>query len=478
MKKILDVIKRFFAKNTAWKLLSLAIAIGLWISVMTALNPTETKTFTVPITLTNEEALMNRGYAVLNKQDLLDTKVDVKVTGTRGAIDELSKRTNSNMLIANVDLQEIEIDSSMALPQNISISIVPKISNVQLYSYEISSFNPTFINVSVDTVAEKSFKIKTNLMGSLPEGYVAQEPVYNVSEVLVRGSAKKLEQVNEIIATINIDGVEDSINADVTPVPINAEGQEMTDFAITPSVIQAKVGINKIKTIKVNQPQIKGELHDDLILQGIEWSPKEIQIVGSTDQIEKIKDITLPEIDMSKLLGSDIYTYEVSQYITENANLHLKSGTAKNIVVRVNILGKDGKNLNIPASNVDIVGGEEGQVCKIPDKIIVTVFGSKEDLEKVDNDTAQLKPVLDISNLSIGGHQVPLQLDLPEGVETRTDLSVYVIISEKKSEVVESTTVATTMEAKDDNKEIITESPEAVDEDITENSVDDNNIAQ
>lgn len=477
MKKILDIVKRFFAKNTAWKLLSLAIAIGLWISVMTALNPTETKTFTVPITLANEEALMNRGYAVLNKQELLETKVDVQVTGTRGAIDELSRKTTSNMLVANVDLQEIEIDSSMALPQNISISIVPKISNVQLYSYEISSFNPTFINVSVDSVAEKTLAIKTNLMGSLPEGYVAQEPVYNVSEILVRGSAKRLEQLSDIIATINIDGAEESISADVVPVAIDKNGQEMTDFVLTPAVIQAKVGINKIKTIKINQPAVKGELHDDLILQGIEWSPKEIQVVGTPDEIEKIKDITLPEIDMSKLLGSDIYTYELSRYISENDNLHLKSGTSKNIIVKVNILGKDGKNLTIPASNVDIVGANPNYTSRIPDKIIVTVFGSKEDLAKVNNDTSQLKPTLDVSNLSVGGHQVPLKLELPDGVETRTDLSVYVIISEKTDLVMETTTVITT-EAKEHNSEATTENPEQLDEEMTENVAEVNKITE
>lgn len=477
MKKILDIVKRFFAKNTAWKLLSLAIAIGLWISVMTALNPTETKTFTVPITLANEEALMNRGYAVLNKQELLETKVDVQVTGTRGAIDELSRKTTSNMLVANVDLQEIEIDSSMALPQNISISIVPKISNVQLYSYEISSFNPTFINVSVDSVAEKTLAIKTNLMGSLPEGYVAQEPVYNVSEILVRGSAKRLEQLSDIIATINIDGAEESVSTDVVPVAIDKNGQEMTDFVLTPAVIQAKVGINKIKTIKINQPAVKGELHDDLILQGIEWSPKEIQVVGTPDEIEKIKDITLPEIDMSKLLGSDIYTYELSRYISENDNLHLKSGTSKNIIVKVNILGKDGKNLTIPASNVDIVGANPNYTSRIPDKIIVTVFGSKEDLAKVNNDTSQLKPTLDVSNLSVGGHQVPLKLELPDGVETRTDLSVYVIISEKTDLVMETTTVVTT-EAKEHNSEATTENPEQLDEEMTENVAEVNKITE
>lgn len=477
MKKILDIVKRFFAKNTAWKLLSLAIAIGLWISVMTALNPTETKTFTVPITLANEEALMNRGYAVLNKQELLETKVDVQVTGTRGAIDELSRKTTSNMLVANVDLQEIEIDSSMALPQNISISIVPKISNVQLYSYEISSFNPTFINVSVDSVAEKTLAIKTNLMGSLPEGYVAQEPVYNVSEILVRGSAKRLEQLSDIIATINIDGAEESVSTDVVPVAIDKNGQEMTDFVLTPAVIQAKVGINKIKTIKINQPAVKGELHDDLILQGIEWSPKEIQVVGTPDEIEKIKDITLPEIDMSKLLGSDIYTYELSRYISENDNIHLKSGTSKNIIVKVNILGKDGKNLTIPASNVDIVGANPNYTSRIPDKIIVTVFGSKEDLAKVNNDTSQLKPTLDVSNLSVGGHQVPLKLELPDGVETRTDLSVYVIISEKTDLVMETTTVVTT-EAKEHNSEATTENPEQLDEEMTENVAEVNKITE
>ncbi len=471
MKKIIEICKRFFAKNTGWKVLSLVIAIGLWLSVMNTLNPTETKTFTVAVTLENEDAVMNRGYAVLNKDELLQTKIDVKVTGTRPAIDELSQKSSTNVLVATVDLQQIEMDSSMSLPQNMSLNITPKISNIYLYSYEISSYSPTFLNVSVDAVAETEMSISTNIVGEPAEGYVVQQPVYDAESVIVRGPASKIEQIANVTADIDVDGADSNISESIELKVLNSAGEEMTDFVVVPQTVQADVSVNLLGMVKVNQPAVTGQLHDDLIFQGIEWSPKEIELVGTVDEVSKVEDIVLPEIDLSKLLGSDIYTYEVSQYITENDNLHLKSGTPKTITVKVHVQGKEGKNLSISANTVDVTGLGSDLTARIPDNIIITVFGSSEALENVN--VSNVQPKLDLTGLGEGGHQVPLQLTLADGVEARDDLTVYVIISKKAEETTETTTVTTTAATTETTTKEQTETADDNTEEVTQEIVED-----
>ena len=103
--KALNYIKTFFSKNTGWKIASIFIAILLWFIVMNTLNPAETKTFSVPITLVNEMHLTENGYAVLNTEELTSTRVEIKVRATRAALDSLQAkrrrcRTGDNRLFA------------------------------------------------------------------------------------------------------------------------------------------------------------------------------------------------------------------------------------------------------------------------------------------------------------------------------------------------------------------------------------------
>lgn len=461
MKKIIDFLKKFFSKNAGWKILSMIIAIALWIMVMSTLNPTETKTFTVSLTLSNEEALMNRGYAILNKEELLDTKVDIQVTGTRPAIDDLSKKSNTNTLLATVDLQEIEMDSSMVLPQNVSISLTPKISNAHLYSYELSSFSPTFVNVSVDAVEEKTLPITTNFVGQIADGYVAKEPEYNTSEVVVRGAATKLSQVEKVIANINIDGVNSDFSASIEPVVVNANAEEMSDFLLEPAMVKTDLTVYATKIIKINEPVSKGELDKDLILEGIDWSPKEIKLVGREEELGKIGNITLPEIDLSTLKGANAYTYELSDYVVENDDLYFAEATPKAIAVTVNVIGKDSKNISFSANSISVVGADSNVSVKIPNRNVITVFGRSEVLENINS--ASLKPILDVTGLGVGTHQVPLNITLPENVELPEDMAINVVISERVDTSVEITTEASVIE-----EEVSNESAEETVESTTE----------
>ena len=71
--------KSKFTMDIGWKLLSLIIAIGLWFMVINTENPVETRSYTAAIQLQNEEALTERGYVVVNDDELSSTRVTVRL---------------------------------------------------------------------------------------------------------------------------------------------------------------------------------------------------------------------------------------------------------------------------------------------------------------------------------------------------------------------------------------------------------------
>ena len=116
MKRAAEVIKGFFAKDLMWKIFSLLIALALWFVVMNTLNPAETKTFTAGLVFTNEQVLEDKNIIITNKAELENTKVSIKVKGTRPALDELSRDANRQQIAAYIDLSHRRRLCSLLLP--------------------------------------------------------------------------------------------------------------------------------------------------------------------------------------------------------------------------------------------------------------------------------------------------------------------------------------------------------------------------
>ncbi|MBQ9518324.1 MAG: hypothetical protein IJR59_00315, partial [Firmicutes bacterium] len=169
--KALEYIKSFFSKNAGWKVGSIILAVILWFFVMNTLNPSETKSFSVPITLVNEDALTEGGYAVLNTEDLKNTRVEIKVRATRTALDNLPKQNDTGAVQATIDFAQFDTSRIVSTPQNLVLDINPKIDGGFLYTYEVASLSPANVSVVFDKVQEKEVKLTTNFTGGLEEGY-------------------------------------------------------------------------------------------------------------------------------------------------------------------------------------------------------------------------------------------------------------------------------------------------------------------
>ena len=430
MKKIISKVKAFFARDLLWKIFSLVLAIFLWFVVMNTLNPTEVKTFTVNLSLVNEGILNDNDLIIMNKKELEDSKISIKVKGTRPALDELSKSKNRNGIKAYIDLNQLD-GTAVEEPMDIDLIITPKLpEDIFLYSYEIVSCTPKTAKVKVDNVMSETMKLQLNVQGQIKSGYSASKPITETDTVRVTGPESLFENVGSVRASVDVTGKDSDVNVSVAPAVYDNDGVPMELFTVMPSVIDVTISINRQWQIPVKAPEIKGELNENLVLKSVEYSPKTVEVEGSIEDINKVQTIELPPVDLSQIENTKEIECDIRPSL-KGTELKLKSGMPTKITVVVTVEAKVLKNLNVTKDDIQLKGLGNGLIAEIED-IAIPIYGEEEVLKNFN--AAQLKPVVDVTGMGIGLHNVPLELTIPENVQIRIKPTISVMISDEEQE--------------------------------------------
>ncbi len=466
--KALEYIKSFFSKNTGWKIGSIILAIVLWFFVMNTLNPSETKSFSVPITLINENLLTDNGYAVLNTEELVNTRVEIRVRATRAALDNLPRQNDNGAVQATIDFAQFDTTRIINTPQSLVVDINPKIENGFLYTYEVASLSPANVNVVFDKVQSKEIKLTTNFTGELEDGYTASVEQLSAENVTVYGPASEFKKLGNVIAEIPLKKEQkDDFNVELKPVVFNTNGEMLSNFIVEPSDITAQVKVAYTRTIEIMKPETTGTLNSELILKGIDWSPKSLELTGDKEVLDSLQPIKLTAIELDKLVGSDIRTYEVSQFIND-PRISAKPSSPRVITVTIELSGKDGKNITLNAEDISVKGLSGGLKALMPSQVVFTVFGEQDALENITN--SSFKASVDLTDCGEGAAEVPLDITLPDNLEIRGETKVYVYItkaseantdlphdSEIETEPVSESAVEATTENAHENTEPVTD---------------------
>ena len=94
-------MKSFFASETFTRIISLILAVFLWVFVVITLNPQlEITIIGVPVVYSDTEALTQNNLVIVNEQQM---KVDIRLRGSRNAL----ALVNNKNITAVVDIADI-----------------------------------------------------------------------------------------------------------------------------------------------------------------------------------------------------------------------------------------------------------------------------------------------------------------------------------------------------------------------------------
>lgn len=399
--------KSKFTMDIGWKLLSIMIAIGLWFMVINTENPVETRSYTASIQLQNEEALTERGYVVVNDDELSSTRVTVRLRGQRLALDALSQ--SSTRVQAVVDLSDV-IYSYSGEPVSVPVDIV--IPSVVNSSFEILSKSVQTVSVDIQPYVNKDFDVKAVVNTTDETAKELANAVASPGSVTVYGARSIVESVAEVRAYVSPETVEDGMVMTAVPVAYNADGIVVGDVTFGTEELSVMITLDEVKSVRVNL-SLTGEVADGYEITDYYTTPETMEVAGDAAALSRLTAINLPDIDVTGLEANSGYEFFAGDYLPDG----LRALDGGRITATVIVEEEETKELIIPVDSVtwgDTLA--EGYMASISgEDISISVKGVASVIDTLT--AADIEAHIDLDGLEEGEHDdVYVRFELPEGV--------------------------------------------------------------
>ena len=325
-----------------------------------------------------------------------DQFVDIRVFGRRTQL----YRINRDAIRVEADLSRLNTKGTHFLPY--VIYGIPD-------DVEISRKNPEAIELTLDQIITQERDVKINIIGKPAQGMAALSYIVNPSKVTLEGAETLLDTVRDVVATIDITNAREEINQTLSLKAIDKEGNEVEGVTITPKTVDVTIPIGATKTIGVS-PKITGGVPEGYVITKIEANPSEIRIGATSSQINDISSISTETISVDGQRAS--FEKKVRLILPEGVEV-INSEAA--VLVKITI--EPYTTREIQQSTFDVINlGNDFivQENRVEEPIKIILKGLKKDLDNLE--VERLIPYVDATGLQEGQHQLPLNLDLQEGI--------------------------------------------------------------
>lgn len=230
------LIRRIFLEDWSLKLLSLAIAVVLWLLV-TGQNEPVTAHVNVQLNFIRPQSL-----EISNDPPRV---VDVMLTGSRNKLDDLT----SLDLVATVDISDQRAgERVLRLADKAQVSLPQGI--------KVDGFQPSAIPIRLEPVVERQVAIEPKLEGKPPEGFEVYGVHPNKGSVAVRGPASRVNSLQKVMTeTIWLTDHKESFTAANVAIDIPDPKVDLLEPSINVEVQIGEVRIERtFSGVVVNMP--------------------------------------------------------------------------------------------------------------------------------------------------------------------------------------------------------------------------------
>ncbi|GEM_PF-3063098 len=268
MKTLIEKLKNLFTHNWQLKLLSLFLAILLWLFAVFE-KPVDT-TIVVPLTYQN---IPKRMILVGNPPD----RILVEIKGPRALITSIKKSGSYRINLGNLrpGTTAIKIDPS-------KIHLPPGI--------EITKITPSIIEITIDRIASRVLPVRVRTKGLLPPGLELKKITVEPSKIKLTGAASQLNSLRAIYTEfIDLSDIKTSQTIDV-----ELDFGNLTLVEVTTRIVHVRIEVMARKILK-------------------EFNNVPIHVFGGKNFVLKDKTAHLklygPQMILGKLTPSDIKVY-------------------------------------------------------------------------------------------------------------------------------------------------------------------------
>jgi YbbR domain-containing protein len=384
-------LKNWFLKNIDIKLISLFLAIILWLYIAGGENPTVENFIDVSLTQTN------LGEGLVIKE--FPTNVSVGIKGPKNIINNLS----SNQINGIVNFSEISKEGLYKL----KVEVAPPKKT------QITRIIPSEIKIEIEKVLTKEVEVEYSLIGVPEKGYsLTDEPQFNPSRVKIIGAQSVLENIKQLICTIDISGLKENLSRKIKVKAVDVNGNEIKGVKIEPDIVEVLISLNRgypEKQLSV-KPKIIGKPAPGYYISEILSSPDEINIFGNYSKISNIEFLETIPIDVNGITKT--LSVKVPPALEEGLNIVGDEVELIEVTIQVKeaIIQKILKNIAVVPQNLSPFVS-----CEIePEVVDITVEGKNILVDKLEAE--DIKAFVKFTDNFKVEQKVKVQVDLPEGI--------------------------------------------------------------
>jgi len=384
-------LKNWFLKNIDIKLLSLFLAIILWLYIAGGENPMVENFIDISLTQTN------LGEDLVIKE--FPTNVSVGIKGPENVINNIS----SHQINGIVNFSKINKEGLYKL----KVEVTPPKKT------QITRIIPSEIKVEVEKVLTKEFEVEYSLIGVPEKGYsLTDEPQLNPSKAKIISAQSVLENIKQIIGAIDISGIKEDLSKKIKVKAVDVNGNEVKEVKIEPDIVEVSISLTrgypeKQLTVK---PKIIGKPAPGYYISEILSNPDEIKIFGNYSTISNIEFLETIPIDVSGITKT--LSVKVPPALEEGLNIVEGEVELIEVTIQVKetIIHKILKNISVVPQDLSPFVS-----CEIEPAVVdITVEGKNILVDKLKAE--DMKAFVKFTDNFKVEQKVKVQVDLPEGI--------------------------------------------------------------
>ncbi len=382
---MMGFLKRVF-KLLPIFLTALILAVIVWVSSVSSSDPNEVISYTTPVPLT---VLGQNPDFLITEQSTSDLTITLRAP--RSVHEQISR--NFSQITARINLSGLAAGT---------YNLVPEINTAFFNPVQVLEVNPAEVTITLEQIATKIMDITLLQTGNLPISYEAGEVVLSSETVELLGPESKVNEVNNVVASIDISNTTTTITRTVELRPIDRRGNEIEGVSLNPATITVEVPIRQLVGYRNVFVKIvtTGTIARGYHLTGLVVNPPSVTIYASdpamVDQMPSFLDTT--PINLSG-------AYED---FSINVELQLQDGIVVvgnpqvTVEVGIDAIQSSIQFIGVP---VEIINLEVGLTVNIsPDRVDLYISGPMNLLEELTVDN--IRVTLDLSDRSPGTYQL------------------------------------------------------------------------
>lgn len=392
-------------------LMSAAIALGLWLYVITVEQPESEMTYyNIPVVLQNEDILAERGLMIVSERPT----VTLHLSSTRTNLNQLNE-SNINV-IANVNsivtAGTHELTYNVAYPGNVPSGAVSR-----------QSSRPNMITLKVENRITRQIPVVPVYSGSVAEGLLADREnlVLDNAFIEVSGPESVVEKIAQAAIFVNLEGQTQTIVQECTYTLCDESGEPVDSQWVTTNVevVNLTLTVRQVKEVRLSVKIVDGG-GATALTSSVNVEPKTIRVSGSEALLNGLDVLELGTINLGEIADDKTLTMP----ITLPEGITNETGITE-ATVTVHFPNLTTKTMSV--DNIELINIPEGLEAELVTKIMeINLRGPKGLIEDITEEQVTVK--VDLSEAQTGTDKYAVTIEFGSGFAGVGALNSYTVM--------------------------------------------------